>query len=96
MPQSLTSPSKGNCDAQPTAKAKGATTVPEFTMTKLRRDRNILKLVKVDTSKLSPADIMHGAELMRRVTACDMISGAGKRRGPAMEAWQEFRREKNV
>jgi hypothetical protein len=55
-----------------------------------------LKLVEVDTSKLSPADIMHGAELMRRITACDMISGAGKRRGPAIEAWQEFRARKGV
>jgi hypothetical protein len=62
----------------------------------LQRDRDILKLIDIDTSRLSPAEIKEGAEVMRRVTQCDSVPGAGQRRGQAIEAWQAFRTTKGV
>jgi len=57
------------------------------------RDRDILKMYGIDgidVSRLSDADIKTGAELVRRMTQCDRVPGAGKRRPAAIAAWQAF------
>jgi hypothetical protein len=58
--------------------------------TKLQQDRELLKLLGIDPSRLSDADTKTGAELARRISACDRIPGAGKRRTPAIADWQAF------
>jgi len=57
---------------------------------KLQQGRDVLALLGVDTSRLSDAEILTGAELVRRISACDRIPGAGKRRPPAIRAWRAF------
>jgi hypothetical protein len=50
----------------------------------------LLRVIGLDTSKLSATEIAEGAELARRVTQCDRVSGAGKRRPKAMADWRAF------
>jgi hypothetical protein len=54
-----------------------------------RRNVSVLRLVGIDTRKLSAAEITQGGELARRITAC-CGWGADSRRGKACADWQTF------
>jgi hypothetical protein len=62
----------------------------------LQADRDLLRLLDVDTSKLSATEARLGAELVRRIVERDGVPGADQRRGPASEAWQRFCEAKGV
>ena len=55
-----------------------------------KRNRDLLRLLGVDPRGLSAADIAEGVEAARRVTQCDSVPGAGKRRPQAIADWQAF------
>jgi hypothetical protein len=57
-----------------------------------RRDRDLLRLLGMDTRNMTAADIAEGAEAARRVSQCDCVPGAGKRRPKAITDFQAFRR----
>lgn len=58
----------------------------------LQRDRDLLRLLDVDTSKLSAGEIKIAAELLRRITEL----GTAQRREAAMAGWVKFRELKQV
>jgi hypothetical protein len=53
--------------------------------------RGQLRVVGVDPSNLSEAEIAEGAELMRRISQCDRVPGAAKRRPKAVADFQAWR-----
>jgi hypothetical protein len=55
-----------------------------------RRDRAVLRLIGLDPTKLSAKDVATGAELARRITQCERVPGANKRRGKAVADWRSF------
>jgi hypothetical protein len=59
-------------------------------MTAAERNRDLLRLLGVDPRGLSAADIAEGAEAARRISQCDQVPGAGKRRPQAIADWQAF------
>ena len=74
-----------------------------FRATKLMHDSYVLRRAKVDISKLRPDAVAHGAKLLRKLVAFDMINEGSKRRDPAgmleheaQQAWSEWRRAKGV
>jgi hypothetical protein len=50
----------------------------------------LLRLLGIDPSGLSAAEVAEGVEAARRVTQCDGVPGAGKRRPQAIADWQTF------
>jgi hypothetical protein len=62
----------------------------EFPAMKPNRDTDTLKLLGLNPATLSRSDQKTAIELARRLTACDRIPGAGKRRGKAMADWKAF------
>lgn len=61
----------------------------------VKEARDMLALVGVeDTSSLADADVLVGAELVRRISACGL--GADGRRGEAVEEWRWWVRAHNL
>ncbi len=56
----------------------------------MKRECELLRLVGINPARLTKTEIKDGAELLRRISACDRIPGAGARRSPAAEAWRAF------
>jgi hypothetical protein len=54
-------------------------------------DLDLLTALGIEVSRLSDVEIREGGEAARRVSACDRIPGAGKRRPAAIIAWAAFR-----
>lgn len=54
------------------------------------RGPDILRLYGVDPSGLSAADIAEGVDVARRITQCESVPGANKRRPQAYADWQAF------
>ena len=74
-----------------------------FRATRLASDGYLLRRAKVDVSKLRPDAVAHGAKLLRKLVAFDMVNEGSKRRDPAgmleheaRQAWSEWRRAKGV
>ena len=59
-------------------------------LAKRKQDRDLLLLLGIDPSGLSAADIAEGIEAARRISQCDRVPGAGKRRPQAIADWQAF------
>jgi hypothetical protein len=52
--------------------------------TKAKRNHDLLRLIGLDTRKLSAADIAEGAELARHISQCERVPGANNRRPKAI------------
>jgi hypothetical protein len=57
---------------------------------KEKQQRDLLRLLGVDTRRLSKADVAEGAEAARRISQCERVPGANKRRSAAIDAWHKF------
>lgn len=57
---------------------------------KIKSARAIFKVLGIDTTGISEADLLHGAELARRISQCESVSGSCKRRPAAIAQWREF------
>ena len=53
-------------------------------------DYNTLVMLGINPANLSPADKEQALELARRISACDSIPGAAKRRTQALIDWQKL------
>ena len=56
----------------------------------LKAARSIFDVLGIATTGLSEADLLYGAELTRRISQCESVSGSCKRRPAAIALWQEF------
>jgi hypothetical protein len=57
-----------------------------------KRQRSLLRLLGVDTRRLSRTEVAEGAEAARRISQCEYVCGANKRRPGAVKAWEEWYR----
>lgn len=63
---------------------------------RLKMARDLFALVGIDRPGLTDADLLRGAELMRRISQCERVPGSCKRRPAAIAEWQAFLKQKIV
>jgi hypothetical protein len=60
-------------------------------MTRLeRQNRRMLKLVGLDPTRMTPAQINRAVKALIGITRCECVPGANKRRPAAVEAWRKL------